>query len=145
MVVSLRTTTTEAATRPTGLKRSGVFLMWEVGSCCDPVPKLGRVVSVYVARMAGREDSGGGGCIMIPPPWRWTIVGRKMATDPGGGGFASRVSGNVRPQDPGGGAVSIVPPRRMTSDDVSNTPFQSFGGVGRGDRGWGHSRTGVSG
>ena len=73
-----------------------------------------------------------------------------------GEGFASRVSGNVRPQDPGGGAVSIVPPRRMTSDDVSNTPelsgggggavgpFQSFGGVGRGDHGWEHSRTGVS-
>ena len=39
-------------------------------------------------------------------------------TDPGEG-FASQVSGNVRPLDPGGGAVSIVPPRRMTSDDVS--------------------------
>ena len=41
-VVSLGTTATEAATstttRPTGLERSGVFLMWEVGSCCDSVP-----------------------------------------------------------------------------------------------------------
>ena len=75
-----------------------------------------------------------------------------------GEGFASQVSGNVRPQDPGGGAVSIVPPQRMMSDDVSGTPelsgggggtsvgpLQSFGGVSRGDHGWGHSRTGVSG
>ena len=70
--------------------------------------------------------------------------------------FASRVSGNVRPQDPGGGSVPIVAPRRMTNDDVSNTPelsggggasvgpLQHFGGVGRGDHCWGHSRTGVS-
>ena len=53
-------------------------------------------------------------------------------------------------------SVPTVPPRRMTIDDVSNTPelsgggggsvgpLQSFGGVGRGDHGWGHSRTGVS-
>ena len=49
----------------------------------------------------------------------------------------------------------IVPPRRMTSNDVSDNPelsggtpvgpLQSFAGVGRGDHGWGHSRTGVSG
>ena len=61
-------------------------------------------------------------------------------------------------QGGGGGAVPTVPPRRMTNDDVSNPPelsggggggtsvgpLQSFGGVGRGDHGWGHSRTGVS-
>ena len=95
------------------------------------MPKLGQVVSVYAARMAGREDSGGGGggVIMIPP---------RVAIDCGlyvdgkrrlirGEGFTSRVSGNVRPQDPGGGAMSIVPPRRMTSDDVSNTPELSGG------------------
>ena len=28
------------ATHPTGLERCGVFLMWEVGSCCDSLPKL---------------------------------------------------------------------------------------------------------
>ena len=69
--------------------------------------------------------------------------------------FASRVSGNVRPQDPGGAAMPIVAPRRITNDDVSNTtklsggggggrasvgPLQNFGGVGRGDQCWGHSR-----
>ena len=44
-VVSLGTKTAEAATstvtHPTGLERSRVFLMWEVGSCCDSVPELG--------------------------------------------------------------------------------------------------------
>ena len=44
-VVSLWTTTTEAATstatHPTGLERSRVFLMREVGSCCDSLPELG--------------------------------------------------------------------------------------------------------
>ena len=61
-VVSLGKTAeaaTSTVTRPMGLERSGVFLMWEVGSCCDLVPKLGRVVSVYAAGMADREDSGG--------------------------------------------------------------------------------------
>ena len=58
-----------------------------------------------------------------------------------GEGFASRVSGNVRPQDSGGGAMPIVAPRRMMNNDVSNTPelfggtsvgpLQNCGGVGR--------------
>ena len=29
------------ATHPTGLEWRGLFLMWEVGSCCDSVPELG--------------------------------------------------------------------------------------------------------
>ena len=63
-VIPFGTTTTTAATaatatRPTRLERSGVFLLWEVGSCSNTVPELGRVVSVYVARMAGGENSGG--------------------------------------------------------------------------------------
>ena len=46
-----------------------------------------------------------------------------------GEGFASQVSGNVRPQDPGGGAMLIVAPRRMMTNDVSNTPGLSGGGA----------------
>ena len=67
-------------------------------------------------------------------------------------GGGAMVSGNVRPQDPGGGAVSIVPPRRMKNNNVSDTlelsggttvgPLQSFSGVGRRDHCCGHSRTG---
>ena len=57
--------------------------------------------------------------------------GRRTATDPATDpGFASRFSGNVRPQDPGGGAMPIVAPRRMTNNDVSNTPELSGGGGG---------------
>ena len=63
-VVSFRTTATEAAsstaTRPTGLERSDVVLMWEVGSCCYLVPKLGRVVSVLGGRAEKTPEGGGG-------------------------------------------------------------------------------------
>ena len=45
MVVPLWTTASEAATsaatHQTGLERSCLFLMWEVGSCCDSVPGFG--------------------------------------------------------------------------------------------------------
>ena len=54
-----RQATAATATCPTRLERSGVFLMREVGSCSNTVPELGRVVPVYAARMAGRENSGG--------------------------------------------------------------------------------------
>ena len=38
-----------------------------------------------------------------------------------GEGFASRVSDTVRPQDPGGRAMSIAAPRLMKTDDISDT------------------------
>ena len=57
-VISFGTTTmteatTATATRTTRLERSGVFLVWEVGSCSNTMPELGRVIPVYAARMAG--------------------------------------------------------------------------------------------
>ena len=131
-VISFGTTTTEAtaataataATCPTRLERSGVFLVWEVGSCSNTVPELEHVVPVYAARMAGGENSGG---IYYNPTLGGDGPGgkRRLIREEG---FASRVSGHVRPQDPGGGAVPTVPPRRMTSDDVSGTPELSGGG-----------------
>ena len=51
-------------------------------------------------------------------------------TDPGEG-FASRVSGTVRLQDPGGGATPVAAPRRIKTDDVSDTA-DLFGGGGGG-------------
>ena len=51
--------------------------------------------------------------------------GKRRLIREGGGGFASRVSGHVRPRDPGGGTVSTVSPRRMTIDDVSQAVEQS--------------------
>ena len=41
--------------------------------------------------------------------------------------LASRVSGTVRPQDPGGGATPVAAPRIRTND-VSNTAALSGGG-----------------
>ena len=47
-----------------------------------------------------------------------------------GEGFATRISGNVRPQEPGGGALTIAAPRQMMDVDVSDTPELSGGGGG---------------
>ena len=70
---------------------------------------------------------------------------RKTATE----GFASRVSGTVRP---------LLLTRLMNTDDISamtellrggggggsSGSLHNLGGVGRGDQGWGHFTTGVS-
>ena len=103
-------TTTATATRPTRLEWSGVFLLWEVGSCSNMVPELGRVVSVYAARMAGGENSGGGGGIYYDPTpggdgpsvgGKWRLIREE--------GFASRVTGHVRLRDPGEGQCRLSP------------------------------------
>ena len=81
----------------------------------------GRIASIYAARMAGGENSGG---IYYDP----TSAGgkRRLIREEG---FVSRVSDHVRPRDPGGGGtVPTVLPRRMTNDDVSDTPKLSGGG-----------------
>ena len=66
----------------------------------------------------------------LQPGWRTekTPVGGKRRLIREGGEFASRVSGHVRPRDPGGGTVSTVSPRRMIIDDVSQAVEQSGGG-----------------
>ena len=35
-----------------------MFLMWEVRSCSDTLPELGRIISVPAARRADGEDAG---------------------------------------------------------------------------------------
>ena len=64
-VVSLGTTSTEAATStatcPTELQWSGVFLMWEVGSCCDPLPKIWTSCFRLCSRDGGQRRLRGGG------------------------------------------------------------------------------------
>ena len=46
--------------------------------------------------------------------------------------FTSRVSGTVQPQYPGGGATPVAAPRRMMTNDVSDTAGLSGGGGGGG-------------
>ena len=114
------------ARRPRRLERRGVFLLWEVGSCSNTMPELEWLISVYAARMAGREDA------------RWVYYDPTSGGNwpPAGGkrrlireeGLASRVSSHVRPRDPGGGTVPTVSPRRMTIADVSHTMELSGGG-----------------
>ena len=45
-------------------------------------------------------------------------------------GFAYRVSGTVRAQDPGGGATPVAAPRPIKTDDVSDTAKLFRGGGG---------------
>ena len=107
-VIPFGTTTAATAatvTRPTRLEQNGVFLLWEVGSCSNMVPELGRVVSVYAAMMAGGEYSGGIYYDPTPGGDGPKAGGKRRLIREEG--FASRVSGHVRPRDP----------RRMTSDD----------------------------
>ena len=82
--------------------------MWEVGSCCDLMPELGRIFSVYAAGMAGREDSGGIHHDPTPGDARPTEDGKRRLIRVEG--FVSRVSGTVQPQDPGGGATPVAAP-----------------------------------
>ena len=53
------------------------------------------------------------GMVVTFPGWQRSVVERKTVNDPGGGGggFAARISSNVRPQDPGGGTARIAIPR----------------------------------
>ena len=66
------------------------------------------------------------GFVMVSPR---SVVARKTSTDLGEG-FTTRISSNVRPQDPGGGALMIAAPRRMMDVDVSDTPDLSGRGGG---------------
>ena len=101
------------------------------GVVCFSCGKLGHAATRCPFMLPGwRAEKTPGGFIMIPPRVamdRRRTEKRRLIR---GEGFASRVSGHVQPQDPGGGAVPIVPPRRMMSDDVSGTPELSGGGGG---------------
>ena len=91
-----------------------MFLMWEVGSCCDSLP-------VYVAGMAGGEDSGGGGgCHYDPTPGvtRPTEDGKRRLIRGRGSPPGSVVL--FDPRIPGEGQ-SVAAPRLMKTDDISDT------------------------
>ena len=49
------------------------------------------------------------------------VVGRETTTDPGEG-FVTRISSNIRPQDPGGGAARVASPPKLVKMDVMNSP-----------------------
>ena len=75
-----------------------------------------------------RRLRGGGGYDPTPGDTRPTEDGKRRLIR--GEGFASWVSGTVRPQDPGGGATPVAAPRRIRTDDISDTAELSRGGGG---------------
>ena len=79
-----------------------------------------------------RAEKTPGGGSFPPAVARPTAGGKRRLIR--GEGFASLVSGTVRPQVTGGGATPVAALRLM----------KNLGGVGRGDQGWGHFTTGVS-
>ena len=110
--------------------------------------RLGARTWMNLFRLCSRDGGRGGGGVYYDP-----TPGGNGPTEDGkrrlirSEGFASRVSGTVRPQDPGVGATPVAAPRRMMTNDVSDTaglsggggggsvgPLQNFGGVGRGDQ-----------
>ena len=130
------------------------FSCGKSGHAATRCPNLDESFPLMQPGWRTEKTPGGGGVQYDPTPGdaRPTEDGKRRLIR--GEGFASRVSGTVRPQDPGGGATPVAAPRRIRTNDVSDTaelsgggsvgPLQNFGGVGRGDQCWGHFTTGVS-
>ena len=94
-------TATATATRPAGLERCVMFLLWEVGSCSNTVVQPG-----------WQTEKAPGGFYYDPTSgWQWTASGRKTPADPRGGP-TSRVRDHVRPRDPGGEQCRQFPHNR---------------------------------
>ena len=75
--------------------------MRENGPQCDPLPNVRRDFPIYTTGVEGREDT----------DWLLDDIAKDGDGPPTGGkrrlirreGFASRISKNARPHDPGGG------------------------------------------
>ena len=89
--------------------------MWKNGSQCEPLPNVRRDFPIYIARMEGREDI----------DWLLDDIAKDGDEPPVGGksrlirreGFASRISKDARPHDPGGGTTRFPVPQ--IEDDAS--------------------------
>ena len=92
------------------------------GSQCDPLPNVRRDFPIYIARLEGREDIN----------WLLDDIAKDGDGPPAGGkrrlirgeGFASRISKNARPHDPGGGGQLSPPTLRTLGRRISgNRPW----------------------
>ena len=89
-----------------------MLLMWENGPQCDPLPNVGRDLPIYITGLEGREDI----------DWLLDDIAKDGDGPPAGGkrrlirreGFASQISKNARPHDPGGGGGQLGPPSLRT-------------------------------
>ena len=83
--------------------------MWKNGSHCNPLPNVRRDFPIYIAGLEGREDI----------DWLLDDIAKDGDGPPVGGkrrlirgeGFASRISKNARPHDPGGGTTRSPDPQ----------------------------------
>ena len=91
---------------PARLECSSVFLLWEGGPQSYSLSHFGRFVSFYAAGREGGEDSGWLCYDFTPSSSGASPSGKRGLIRGGGGGVDTRISSNVRPQDPrGGGGV----------------------------------------
>ena len=86
--------------------------MRENGPQCDPLPNVRRDLSIHTTGVEGREDI----------DWLLDDIAKDGDEPPAGGkrrlirraGFASRISKNARPHDPGGGGGRLGTPSLRT-------------------------------
>ena len=91
--------------------------MWENGS---QLPNVRRVFPIYITGLEGREDI----------DWLFDDIAKDGYGPPAGGkrrlirreGFASWISKNARPHDPGGGTTSFPDPRNVMKMDITKSP-----------------------
>ena len=82
--------------------------MWKNGPQCDPLPSVRRDFPIYITGVEGREDIN----------WLLDDIAKDGDEQPAVGkrrlvrreGFASRISKNARPHDPGGGGGTVRSP-----------------------------------
>ena len=90
-----------------------MLLMWENRPQCDPLPNVGRDLPIYITKMEDREDIN----------WLLDDIAKDGDGPPADGkrrlirreGFASRISKNARPHDPGGGGGGQLGPPSLRS------------------------------
>ena len=112
-VIPCGTTTTTAATAATATRQHGARNWTSRFGLCS---------------QDGGENSGGIYYDPTPGDDGLSAGGKRRLIQEEG--FASQVSGHVRPRDPGVGTVPIVPPRRMSNDDSRTVPGGGGGGGG---------------
>ena len=99
-----------------------MLLMGENRPQCDPLPNVGRDLPIYITGMEGREDI----------DWLLDDIAKDGDGPPAGGkrrlirreGFASRISKNARPYDPGGGGTTrFSVPQTAQKMNLRKTPM----------------------
>ena len=95
--------------------------MWKNGPQCEPLPNVRRDFPIYIARLEGREDI----------DWLLDDIAKDGDKPPAGGkrrlirreGFASRISKNAQPHDPGGGITRSPVPQILQKMNLRRTPM----------------------